>query len=370
MRDALRKFLLACPGFQALCRLLTRRHVRAVMYHRFSERATGDPRKVDLTTLERQTRLIARHHDAWDPDRHLQADALGSWPGGRCPVVVTVDDGYRDFATVAHVVFRARRIPVMVFVTTGFVDGTTWFWWDKLEYALQAAGSSRIELALDGESLTVDLRSLESRQRAWSRIADRGRFRPDAAKEQLVAEVARQLGVALPAAAPAEYAPLSWDEIRRLATEGVLFGAHTVRHPILSRVAPDDAGREIADSQATLATRLALPVDWFCYPQGGPADWTPEVRAAVAERFAGGYLAYRDWGRRGDPYTLPRYCVTPDWTAFRWMLCGAEYLVLRLRRFLGMETTVGASYWEGAEAEQSAAGDTTAAVLAPEKDVS
>ena len=37
---------------------------------------------------------------------------------------------------------------------------------------------------------------------------------------------------------------------------------------------------------------------------------------------------------------------------FRWVLCGAEYLGLRLRAALGLRTGLGASYWTGASDAQ------------------
>lgn len=347
MKKKFKRWLLAFPGFEGLCRVLTSRHVRALMYHRFSEHATGDPRRIDPHTLSLQVRHLARHHTFWDPDRHLQAVVGGPWPGGRCPVVVTVDDGYADFATVAHPVFREHGIPIMLFVATDFVDGTTWFWWDKLEYVLARAASCVTSVLVEDESLAVDLMSPASRTAAWHAIADRGRFVPDQEKEALVARVAEGLGVALPAGPPAEYAAVTWEQISIMAAAGTLFGAHTRRHPILSRVPLDEAEQEIRGSREHLVERLGQPVMWFSYPQGGPADWTPAVRELVAKRFRGCYLAYPTLDDPVDPYALPRYGVTGDMAEFRWTLCGAEYLILRLRRCLGLPTGVGRAYWAG-----------------------
>ncbi len=345
MKKRVKTWLLACPGFEAVCRALTRRHVRAIMYHRFSAHATGDPRFVDAATLDKQAAYIKRHHAAWDPDKHRRALAATSWPGGSCPVVITTDDGYADYAAIAHPVFTRHGLPAMLFVATGFVDGATWFWWDKLEHTFRAAKPQTTTLALGARTLDLDLRDDHGRRQAWHRVADCCRFLPDADKEAVVVSAAAALGVALPAQPPAAYAPITWDQARAMAAEGALFGAHTRRHPILSRIAINDADAEIAGSRARLAEHLASAVTWFAYPQGGPADWTPAVRALVADRFEGCYLAYQTLDDPADPYTMPRYCVSADMTEFRWALCGAEYLILRLRKALGREAGLGASYW-------------------------
>lgn len=349
MKRTLKTFLLAVPGFEAACRALTKRHARALMYHRFSDLPTGDPRFVDRATLAAQAALIARHHARWTPDEHLAAATGRGRPRGAAPVIVTVDDGYRDFFEVAYPVFRDAGIPAMLFVTTGFVDGTHWFWWDRLEHVLNGAPEGRPKVEVGGRALALDLTGPAGRKAAWHAVADRCRFIPDRQKEEAIARLAADLGVELPARPPGRYAPCTWDEIRTMARDGMLMGAHTVSHPILSRVDEDEAAREIAGSATRLAAELGAPVTWFAYPQGGPADWTPAVRDHVATTCDGCYLAYQDMADPADAYTLPRYCVTGDPVDFRWVLCGGEYLGLRLRALLGRNTGVGEGYWSGAE---------------------
>ncbi len=349
MKKKLKTLLLAVPGFEATCRALTRDHVRALMYHRFSERTTGDPRFVDRGTLQAQAARIARHHARWTPDQHLAAVTGGPRPAGSCPVVVTADDGYHDFFGVAFPVFRDAAIPAMLFVTTGFVDGHHWFWWDRLEHVLQQAPEGTPQVTAGGVGLELDLRSAAGRRAAWHAVADRCRFIADREKEAVIAGLAAELGVGLPAVPPPGYGPVSWQQIATMAAAGLPMGAHTVSHPILSRVSTAEAAREIDESVAALSARLGAPVRWFAYPQGGPADWTPAVREQVAAACAGCYLAYQELGHPDDPYTLPRYCVTADPTDFRWVLCGAEYLGLRVRGLLGLHTGVAAGYWTGAE---------------------
>ena len=46
------------------------------------------------------------------------------------------------------------------------------------------------------------------------------------------------------------------------------FEAHTITHPNLTALAPDEAGHEIAGSKAALEARLGRAVTGFCYPAG------------------------------------------------------------------------------------------------------
>ena len=49
---------------------------------------------------------------------------------------------------------------------------------------------------------------------------------------------------------------LDWDEVRALDAAGFTAGAHTMSHPILTRVARERARHEIADSAAKVAAEV------------------------------------------------------------------------------------------------------------------
>jgi peptidoglycan/xylan/chitin deacetylase (PgdA/CDA1 family) len=96
---------------------------------------------------------------------------------------------------------------------------------------------------------------------------------------------------------------MRWETIRELDAEGVLrFEAHTVTHPNLLLVAPEELRSEICDSKAELTERLDRPVSGFCYPAGlfgareraevaaAGLDWAascePGVNTPATDRFA------------------------------------------------------------------------------------
>jgi peptidoglycan/xylan/chitin deacetylase (PgdA/CDA1 family) len=347
VKRRLQSLLLALPLFEAACRRLTRGHVRALMYHRFSHRSTGDPRFVDAATLASQLDLIRRHHTPVTPDHHHAVHVHGEPAPGPCPVVLTIDDGYRDTLEVAHPLLRERGLPAMLFMTTGLADGPFWFWWDKIEYVVHEAPAAEHDLDVLGRTLRLDLRTPAGRRRAWSDVADRCRFASNETKLQFIDTLADTLGVDLPAEAPERYRGVTWDELRSMVREGLLVGAHTVSHPILSRVPQSDGEREIGESRARLEQELACEIPWFCYPQGGPADYTAELCRYLSDAgFKGSYLAYQVTGHPRDPYRMPRYCVAGDMVDFRWMLCGAELLVRRLKSLVGRQPDISPHYWQ------------------------
>jgi peptidoglycan/xylan/chitin deacetylase (PgdA/CDA1 family) len=55
--------------------------------------------------------------------------------------------------------------------------------------------------------------------------------------------------------------------------DGITFGAHTVTHPILSRVSAAEAEREMRESRDKIQAQLDEAVQLFAYPNGGPLDF-------------------------------------------------------------------------------------------------
>lgn len=351
MKNTLKRILLSIPGFQPACRLLTRKHIRVLMYHRFSWDQEPGSRSVGAQVLKNQVMYIRRHHHNWSPGDQLGA-LKGAKPWEACPVVITVDDGYRDFYEVAFPVFREFEIKPVLFVTTNFVEHKSLLWWDRLRVILEKTSVETSHLPLHGERVEISLKSDAERAHAWNYVADLCRFMPHERKESLLRQIADDLAVGPEQIRDENCLASTWEQIVEMAENGVIIGAHTENHPILSRLDTDQARQEIVGSRLKLEEKLRASVDWFCYPQGGPADFTGKTVDIVQQAgFKGSYIAYQ--ALEYDFYTLPRYCVSGDMTDFTWCLCGAEFLVLKIRRFVGRPASLGDAYWRGSHQEET-----------------
>lgn len=69
-------------------------------------------------------------------------------------------------------------------------------------------------------------------------------------------------------------------EIRTWLADGHEIGAHTVTHPLLTKLPPERARAEIFDARKMLEDRFGLPIRHFCYPYG---DCNQQVRDWVGE---------------------------------------------------------------------------------------
>jgi peptidoglycan/xylan/chitin deacetylase (PgdA/CDA1 family) len=240
-----------------------RHAIRILMYHRF-------PR---VSRFEKQCAHLRKHYR---PVSLTEAAArlCDGEPISERLVVVTVDDGYRDFLENAFPVLNRYDIPATVFLTTDLPDRKSWLWVDRVTYCIRQSRVREIALSIGGQERWV-LDSEERRAQAAVLIKEAMKRIPDQDRLECLEKLPRLLEVELPREPPESHAPLQWDDVRALAGRGVDFGAHTRTHPILSRLAArEELEAEIGGSKRRIEQEAGIEVRHFCYPNGGRADFT------------------------------------------------------------------------------------------------
>jgi peptidoglycan/xylan/chitin deacetylase (PgdA/CDA1 family) len=326
MRQAAAGLLRAAGAF-AVFRLANRQKILILTYHRFSiddvEEMT--PASVFAGQLE-----YVRSHYTIVPlsavERHLTQ-------GGRLPYLpaaITIDDGYRDAYDVAFPILRRYGVPATLFAVTDFVDRKGWLWTDKLRFVALQTKATRLTARIGGAVIDAALNGPASRQAAATRINLALKSEPDHTKEQVIARISTEAGVAMPVLPPAECSAAGWRELREMADSGVEIGSHTVTHPILLRVDGDRLAHELTASKRRLEAMLGREVTSFCYPNG---DTNSIVRTAVEQ--AGYRLAVTTEAglndKETDPLSLRRIHTERDPVRFAQSTCGFEQLKERIR---------------------------------------
>ncbi len=251
--------------------------------------------------------------------------------GGRF-AAFTFDDGYRDNLTVALPVFRAHRVPVCVYVTTGLIDRTAPCWWGALAHLVESR--DQVDLAGLGLSETLPTASWPEKRAAFARIEAWVHDDLESRAES-VRQWCRDAGVDERAVLDA--AMLTWDELREMARDPlVTIGAHGVTHRRLSRLDDESARRELADGRARIEAELGRPVRHLAYPYGGPAacgarEFRLAAEAATSPPSPPGTATCSTRTPAGVT-ALPRRRLTegpPDLRTARRALTGTQWLLRR-----------------------------------------
>ncbi|HKV42168.1 MAG TPA: polysaccharide deacetylase family protein [Blastocatellia bacterium] len=238
--------------------------------------------------------------------------------GGRWPergLIVTFDDGYRDNYTNAFPILKEMGLPATVFLTTGHIGATRLFWWDLIAYYIK---QSRLKsVALEPPcALFLRLETPAERDSAIETILKRVKRLPDEEKNEIIRNLPARLEVEIDSSS-LERMHLNWDEVREMSASGMEFGSHTVSHPVLANVQPQQVETELVTSKREIERQLGRESIVFSYPVGGHGNFTPEVKEAVARAgylyavsYIQGLAGYRAGHGRGcDAYAIPRIHV-------------------------------------------------------------
>jgi peptidoglycan/xylan/chitin deacetylase (PgdA/CDA1 family) len=228
--------------------------------------------------------------------------------------VLTFDDGYSNLYMHAYPLLRRMGIPFAVFLTTGMLDSNKVLWNDLLEFALFSTRERRLPRGLIEEDLSLE--SHEARLRAIIGIKALLKRRPLEAARAEVDRLCEALGARPDAPELRGVSFLGTDQVREMARGGVVFGGHSVTHPILSRERQERVRDEVVGCKKRLEELVGKPVTSFAYPNGQPGDFDQMVKDEVRRA---GYLAaftgIRGLARPGgDLFEVKRVLVDCRWS--------------------------------------------------------
>jgi len=299
MKQALLRVMRA-SGLFATFRRANSHKILVLTYHRFSDQPRGG--FTHAGAFAEQLEYLRAHYTIVPLSavgRHL----IDGEPLPNAPAAITIDDGYRDAYEVAFPILRRHRAPATLFAATDFIDRKGWLWTDKLRYV---EARKRPSSVLDARRANEELKRL-----------------PNEEKDQRIAAIAQDAGVAMLALPPADCGPITWDQAREMVSAGIEIGSHTVTHPILTHLDSVQLGYELQQSRSRLEHVLDREVALFCYPNG---DYNARVRSAVEQ--AGYRIAVTTEGGLNDPATDPlalrRIHTERDFTRFVQSTSGFE----------------------------------------------
>lgn len=183
-------------------------------------------------------------------------------------VALTFDDGYRDNRSYALPILQRHEVPFTLYAVPDFADGFGHMWWATLESAVGI--SDTLELVIDRERRTFDCTTLAAKDATFAVLYDYIRTRPTQTEIRAIeARVADASGVDPEDECRAQV--MTWKELRAFAEEPlVTIGAHTLSHPILTRLDDDDAREEMEGSADAIESKLGRRPEHFAYPVGQP----------------------------------------------------------------------------------------------------
>ncbi len=267
------KQALASPlGWRITNRFLRQPGVTVLMYHRITR--PGDPfpgleveqfRAQMLWLRERCTVIGAA--DLLDAARYPRRD--------RPAVLVTFDDGYRDYHDNAYPVLRELGLPAVVFLATSFIDDGGMIWTDEVHWACRVSRVEEVRLPWNEERVFRLARTGE-RDRLTSVCKDELKNLPDAER---IEHLARLRGVLEVSGREREAGRqmMNWNEVRGTLAH-TEYGGHTHTHPILSQLDVTGMEEEIRLCRERIERETGAAPLTFAYPNGRAVDYNADTK--------------------------------------------------------------------------------------------
>jgi len=193
--------------------------------------------------------------------------------------LITFDDGYLDNYTSAYPILRKHNFPALIFLTTEHIGTDAAFYWDMAAYCFHHTENDHLTFPNGSVEHWSNQEQLSQVSRKWIELM---KALPQTEKQVQVQRLPGLLDVSVPKGF-FQKLMMNWDQVRELQKGGIEFGAHTMRHPILTRIALEQVRAEVEGSKLRIEKELGTPILSFAYPNGQLADLNDRIEKIVAD---------------------------------------------------------------------------------------
>ena len=201
-------------------------------------------------------------------------------PLPRAAIAVTFDDGFSDTYRYAFPILNRYKIPATIFVSTGYVDSQTPFWFEIASYLIYRVQPRALKIE-DGLTFPIG-ESLGDRTASLRQVHGILKDLPNCERVILMDKWTHEFSDLITHDAMNHNLPISWHQIHHMASNGIDFGSHTVTHPNLTRLTDHDLDLELSESKRRLEAHLQRPIESIAYPIGTRTAFDQRVTAATA----------------------------------------------------------------------------------------
>ncbi len=242
-------------------------------------------------------------------------------------VIITVDDGYRDFYDIAYPELLRAGKKATLFPAVDFIN-EEWMWWDRISYMVDSTTKKNMDFKFQEKVFNFDLSDEIGKDRCKVLINDYCTKIINNEKLELLSELEKYFEVILPKIPPDEYSSISWEQVKEISRNGVEIGSHTITHPVMTKITSEQVEYELKKSKEYLEAKLDKTVDTFCYPNGKTFDTDESVINHLKKTgYKCAVLSAPSDKKQFDIYRMSRYSAGHDRVDFLWKLSGMEMLL-------------------------------------------
>ncbi|MFC1684780.1 polysaccharide deacetylase family protein [Pseudomonadota bacterium] len=279
---------------------MSKGRLNILIYHRVLNQPDPlRPNEVDIQRFNKHMKWVKRCFNVLDLSKAVELMHMHQLPPRS--LSITFDDGYKDNYTNALPILKAHQLKATVFVSTAFLNSGA-MWNDIVIESFRNVESDVIDMTQYGLGV-YDL--IDERNGSLNRLLTDLKYLSFDQRAKIVGDIPGLFSTKTPLDLM-----MNDDEVKAMSSQGITIGAHTVNHPILSKIEPNSAEHEILGSKNYLEELLDKPVDMFAYPNGKPGIDYCDEHVQMVKRMGFKAAVSTAWGvasDMSDRYQLPRF---------------------------------------------------------------
>lgn len=181
---------------------------------------------------------------------------------------LTFDDGYVDNYRAALPVCQHYKVPMTVYVTTGFVQRKHIAWWHFIEHLI--AHHSTLDAVIKGERFNLDCSTLSGKQKAFDQLSKILTLASSQDRAEFIEDMTQRYGENSRLFAESLF--MNESELKEFAGNDYAYiGSHGVSHCAFSSLDIDCLNQELMDSAEYTQSLSNSQLHHLAYPYGSSA---------------------------------------------------------------------------------------------------
>ncbi len=284
------------------------KRLTVVTYHRVTDRKVEQIEDslrnlfVNVETFERQVLFFKKNYTITSIEGLCDLIGRGQVPTDL--MLITFDDGYKDFRQHAYPILKKHGIPAAIFIVPDKIGNAKGFsfWWDEMYHYMTSL--MKREISDPAFNLPEDIGALFAQFKNNSKVMLDNIF--DTCSESQIEGILKTISGYLGEGGRVDVdrnAMLTWKEIDEIS-DLVEIGSHTMRHKNMKYLTDEELYDEIHRSRKVIAEKTNKKVVAFSYPNG---FYTENIARHVRDagyRFA--FTTDKGINDLRDPYHIKR----------------------------------------------------------------
>lgn len=252
---------------------------------------------ISKTDFEKKIKFLKRNYkiiSLSDFVSHIKSDSKNFY------ISLTFDDGYKDNLLNVIPIINKYKIPITIFICTGFIDRAVNAWWYQINEILLK--KKFIKYYFEGKKVSFNLSSEENKIDFLNYVLKKYFSLPSAKKLKFLNIITSSIEI------KNSKHFLNWNEVKLLSKNPlVTIGAHTINHPCLASLNNRQLIAEIFLSKNILEKKIGKNVNFFSYPYGNKISAsTREFNSVKKFNFLAAFTTRRGIPNKDKLFCLPR----------------------------------------------------------------